>query len=99
VAASLAIFGPIELFEIAGYFAFWFWARKGGGSLVVLLPSLIALAFASVVPSSPPTRDTRVTEIVIYGGHRTLTQFDEPGSKISLDHAGLLDGAGRSSTR
>jgi small multidrug resistance family-3 protein len=48
MTASLAIFGLAAFFEIAGCFAFWFWAKRGGGSLVVLLGilSLIAFAFA-----------------------------------------------------
>ena len=48
MTASFAIFGLAAFFEIAGCFAFWFWARRGGGSLVVLLwiLSLIAVAFA-----------------------------------------------------
>ena len=45
---SLAIFGVAAFFEIAGCFAFWFWARRGGGFLVILVGilSLIAFAFA-----------------------------------------------------
>jgi small multidrug resistance family-3 protein len=48
VTASLAIFGLAAFFEIAGCFAFWFWARRGGGFILVLLGilSLIAFAFA-----------------------------------------------------
>jgi small multidrug resistance family-3 protein len=48
VTASLAIFALAAFFEIAGCFAFWLWARRGGGILVVLLGilSLIAFAFA-----------------------------------------------------
>lgn len=47
MSASIALFGLAAFFEIAGCFAFWMWARRGGGSLVVLLglASLIAFAF------------------------------------------------------
>jgi hypothetical protein len=43
-----------------------------------------------------------ITAIRIRHSHRWRQESrrtDEPGSKISLDHAGLLDGAGTSSTR
>src|SRR5688572_27735796 len=48
MSASLAVFGLAAFFEIAGCFAFWLWARRGGGVLVILLGilSLIAFAFA-----------------------------------------------------
>ena len=48
MTASLAIFALAAFFEIAGCFAFWLWARRGGGILVVLLGilSLIVFAFA-----------------------------------------------------
>ena len=48
MTASLAIFGLAAFCEIAGCFAFWFWARRGGGSTVLVLGlfSLIAFAFA-----------------------------------------------------
>ena len=47
MSASIALFGLAAFFEIAGCFAFWMWARRGGGPLVVLLgiSSLIAFAF------------------------------------------------------
>ena len=48
MTASVAIFGLAAFFEIAGCFAFWFWARRGGGSFLVLVGilSLVAFAFA-----------------------------------------------------
>jgi small multidrug resistance family-3 protein len=47
MSVSIALFALAAFFEIAGCFAFWSWARRGGGSLVVLLgiASLIAFAF------------------------------------------------------
>lgn len=47
MTASIGLFGLAAFFEIAGCFAFWMWARRGAGSLVVLLgiASLIAFAF------------------------------------------------------
>ena len=48
MTASVALFGLAAFFEIAGCFAFWFWARRGGGLLVMVfgILSLIAFAFA-----------------------------------------------------
>jgi small multidrug resistance family-3 protein len=45
--ASIALFGVAAFFELAGCFAFWLWARRGGGPLVILvgIASLIAFAF------------------------------------------------------
>lgn len=47
MSVSIALFALAAFFEIAGCFAFWSWARRGGGSLIVLLgiASLIAFAF------------------------------------------------------
>jgi len=48
MTSSLAIFALAAFFEIAGCFAFWYWARRGGGFAVVSvgIVSLIAFAFA-----------------------------------------------------
>jgi small multidrug resistance family-3 protein len=46
VTRSLAVFVLAAFFEIAGCFAFWFWARRGGGFLLVLLGVLSLTAFA-----------------------------------------------------
>ena len=48
MTSSLAFFALAAFFEIAGCFAFWLWARRGGGFTVVLLgiASLIAFAFS-----------------------------------------------------
>jgi small multidrug resistance family-3 protein len=48
VTSNLAIFALAAVFEIAGCFAFWLWARRGGGFAVILLgiASLIAFAFS-----------------------------------------------------
>jgi small multidrug resistance family-3 protein len=48
VTSNLAFFALAAFFEIAGCFAFWSWARRGGGFAVVLLGigSLIAFAFS-----------------------------------------------------
>ncbi len=48
MTSSLAIFALVAFFEIAGCFAFWYWARRGGGFAVVSVGvvSLIAFAFA-----------------------------------------------------
>ena len=48
MTANLLLFSLAAFFEIAGCFAFWFWARRNGGFLVVVLGilSLIAFAFA-----------------------------------------------------
>ena len=47
MSASIALFSLAACFEIAGCFAFWMWARRGGGPWVVLLgiSSLVAFAF------------------------------------------------------
>ena len=48
MTSSLAIFALAAFFEMASCFAFWYWARRGGGFAVVSLGvvSLIAFAFA-----------------------------------------------------
>jgi small multidrug resistance family-3 protein len=48
VSVNLAVFTLAALFEIAGYFAFWMWIRRGATPLVVVLGvgSLIAFALA-----------------------------------------------------
>ena len=47
MTTNLAAFALAAFLEIAGCFAFWHWARRGGGLLIVLLgiASLIAFAF------------------------------------------------------
>ena len=46
MTVSLAIFCIAAFFEIAGCFAFWSWARRGGGTVVVLLGILSLIVFA-----------------------------------------------------
>jgi small multidrug resistance family-3 protein len=46
VTSNLVLFTLAAFFEIAGCFAFWFWARKGGGSFVILVGILSLIAFA-----------------------------------------------------
>jgi small multidrug resistance family-3 protein len=48
MSTSLAMFGLAAFFEIAGCFAFWSWARRGGGFglLVLGVASLVAFALA-----------------------------------------------------
>jgi small multidrug resistance family-3 protein len=48
VSANVAVFAVAAFFEIAGCFAFWLWARRGAGSVVLVLgvASLIGFALA-----------------------------------------------------
>jgi small multidrug resistance family-3 protein len=46
MTAHLGLFALAACLEIAGCFAFWHWARRGGGSLVVVLGVAALIAFA-----------------------------------------------------